>query len=223
MHILGPNDDFPPLSASGEDGLLAIGGELSPDRLISAYKKGIFPWYEIGQPVLWWSPDPRMVLFPSEFKLSKSLKSTLRKGHFHCTRNQAFEQVITACAEVARPGQHGTWITPQMKDAYIELNRLGYAHSVECWQNDRLVGGLYGIDLSEVKVFCGESMFSLERDASKVAFHFLVQQLKEAGYSCIDCQVYTDHLASLGAREISRADFIRLLQGPSHNPVSGSN
>jgi leucyl/phenylalanyl-tRNA--protein transferase len=203
------------VSAASEEGLLAIGGDLSPDRLITAYRKGIFPWYESGQPILWWSPDPRMVLLPSEFKLSKSLKSTLRKGRFHCTRNQAFEEVITSCAQVTRPGQYGTWITPQMRDAYIELNRMEHAHSIECWEDDRLVGGLYGVDLPEARVFCGESMFSLERDASKVAFHFLVLQLKDAEYRCIDCQVYTDHLASLGAREISRDDFITLLPGTS--------
>ena len=194
------------------DGLLAVGGDLSVERLVAAYQRGIFPWYSEGQPVLWWSPDPRMVLKPSAVKISRSLAKTIRKNKFTITFDQAFEKVIQACS---RPRlekgqvQDETWILDEMIEAYTELHHQGYAHSVECWHNEQLVGGLYGIAIG--KVFFGESMFSRESDASKTAFVYLNKQLEQWDFKLVDCQVYTSHLESLGAKMIPREEFITLL------------
>lgn len=212
LHFLDRSLRFPDPTEARADGLLAVGGDLSPQRLLLAYRSGIFPWFSDGDPPLWWCPDPRMVLFPAEFKRSKSLRKSIRTGGFSITQNSQFEAVIRACAEAPRPDQLGTWITEEMVQAYVELHRMGHAHSVEVWYHDELVGGLYGIDLPEFKVFCGESMFSKRTDASKVGFSFLVASLLEQNYKLIDCQMYTDHLASLGAREIARQDFLGYLK-----------
>lgn len=190
------------------DGLLALGGDLHPGRLLAAYRQGIFPWYDEGQPILWWSPDPRAVLFPSRLKISRSLAKTLRQGRYRVTMDQDFRAVMAACA-APRKGAAGTWITPAMLEAYSELHTRGYAHSVEAWDNGRLAGGLYGVALG--KVFFGESMFSRSADASKVALVHLARHLESWGYALIDCQVYNDHLASLGAELIPRSEFISLL------------
>jgi len=202
---------FPSVSLANPDGLLAIGGDLSVERLTLAYHSGIFPWFNEGDPILWWSPDPRMVLFPEKLKVSKSLRRVIQKNIFHCTWNQEFLEVMRQCATIERKGQPGTWINEEMVAAYEKLHKEGHAYSVEVWKDDDLVGGLYGIDLPEKKVFCGESMFSKESDSSKVALHFLVERLKKENYVLIDCQVYNDHLASLGAEEISREEFIHFL------------
>ncbi len=199
----------PQLAMDEPDGLLAVGGDLSAERLLFAYPNGIFPWYSDDQPLLWWSPNPRAVLFPGELKVSRSLRKTLRKGLFEVTLDQAFERVIEACS-APRPGQRGTWITSEMKAAYINLHRLGWAHSVEVWEHDELVGGLYGIAIG--KVYFGESMFSRRTDASKVGFVHLVRQLQAWDYQLIDCQVGSAHLFSLGAREIPRTRFLQLLE-----------
>ena len=212
LHFLDRSLRFPDPTEARADGLLAVGGDLNPQRLLLAYRSGIFPWFSDGDPPLWWCPDPRMVLFPAEFKPSKSLRKSIRTGGFSITQNSQFEAVIRACAEAPRPDQLGTWITEEMVQAYVELHRMGHAHSVEVWYHDELVGGLYGIDLPEFKVFCGESMFSKRTDASKVGFSFLVASLLEQNYKLIDCQMYTDHLASLGAREIARQDFLGYLK-----------
>ncbi|QAA81861.1 leucyl/phenylalanyl-tRNA--protein transferase [Aequorivita sp. H23M31] len=203
---------FPDPKNAPPDGLLAVGGDLSPARLLLAYQSGIFPWFEEGQPIIWWSPDPRMVLFPDKFKLSKSLRQTLRSEKFGITFNQDFERVIANCATVPRKRQAGTWITKGMQEAYFALHKLGFAVSIEVWRNDELVGGLYGIDLPQKKIFCGESMFSLVSDASKVAFYFLSQYAKFNGYKLIDCQIYNSHLESLGAEELERTNFLEFLQ-----------
>ncbi|MFO8147621.1 MAG: leucyl/phenylalanyl-tRNA--protein transferase [Gillisia sp.] len=204
-------ESFPPVENANEDGLLAIGGDLSVKRLLDAYNRGIFPWYEASQPVMWWSPDPRMVLFPEKLKISKSMKQVLRQDSFRVTFNQDFEAVINKCAAVKRDGQRGTWITSEMQEAYLELFHLGIVQSVEVWQNKELVGGLYGIYLKEKKVFCGESMFATVSNASKFGFIKWVEQLKLEGVKLIDCQVYTAHLESLGAEEISRKEFLEFL------------
>lgn len=201
---------FPPPELSRKDGLLAFGGDLSEERLITAYSMGIFPWYSEGSPILWWSPDPRLILIPSELKVSRSLRKVINKGIFKVTMNTAFEQVIRNCADAPREGQGGTWITEDMIEAYIRLHKSGYAHSVESWHEGELVGGLYGIVLG--KAFFGESMFSKESNASKVAFAWLVERLKEQGFKLIDCQVTTGHLISLGAREVQRKKFLELLK-----------
>lgn len=213
MHYLRHNEHFPPISDTDEHGLLAIGGELSIPRLIYAYKHGIFPWYDASQPVLWWSPDPRMVLFPKKLKVSKSMKQLLRKEKFTVTFNKDFRAVIDACAEIRRDGQHGTWITREMIDCYSDLHELDMAHSVEVWENEDLVGGLYGIYLKDKQVFCGESMFTRKSNASKYGFITLVKKLIENGVKLIDCQVYTQHLESLGAEEIPREEFLKYLEG----------
>jgi leucyl/phenylalanyl-tRNA--protein transferase len=214
LHFLQHNEKFPPISEADEQGLLAIGGELSIPRLIYAYNHGIFPWYDASQPLLWWSPDPRMVLFPEKLKVSKSMKQLLKKDAFEVTFNKDFKAVIEACAEIRRDGQHGTWITQEMIDCYIELHEFNIAHSVEVWQEGNLVGGLYGIYLMDKKVFCGESMFTKASNASKYGFITLVKKLREEGVKLIDCQVYTRHLESLGAEEISRDDFLEYLKLP---------
>lgn len=201
---------FPPLenALSEPNGLLAAGGDLSPQRLLEAYNKGIFPWFNEGEPILWWSPDPRMVLFPNELKISRSLRRTLRKDHYQIRADSSFSQVMHACAS-PRKGQAGTWIHPEMIAAYTTLHEMGLAHCVETWMDGDLVGGLYGVALG--KVFFGESMFSRVPDASKIAFVHLVKQLQRWEFGLIDCQVKTGHLASLGAREISRQEFSQKL------------
>lgn len=201
---------FPPPELARKDGLLAFGGDLSEERLITAYSMGIFPWYSEGSPILWWSPDPRLILIPSELKVSRSLRKVINKGIFKVTMDTAFEQVIRNCADAPREGQGGTWITEDMIEAYIRLHKSGYAHSVESWHEGELVGGLYGIIIG--KAFFGESMFSKESNASKVAFVTLVERLKEQGFKLIDCQVTTGHLISLGAREVQRKKFLELLK-----------
>ena len=200
---------FPsPMQASAE-GIVAVGGDLQPERVMLAYRKGIFPWFESDDFLLWWSPDPRMVLFPDRLKISKSMRTVLRKKQFEVTFNKAFDQVVEACAKVKRFGQNGTWITPGLMEVYSSLHTQGHAHSVEVWEEGSLVGGLYGIDLGTV--FCGESMFSKSSNASKVALIFLVKELKKNKYELIDCQVPTQHLASMGAEPISRTEFLTFL------------
>jgi len=204
---------FPPVDVAEDYGLLAVGGDLSPERLLFAYSLGIFPWYNEGEPILWWSPDPRCILMPNDLHISRSLNKTLRRNKFQISFDQAFEQVIQSCRDGrSREGGEGTWISPEMQAAYLNLHRLGFAHSVECWEGDELVGGLYGISLG--RCFFGESMFSLRPDASKVALVGLTRSLEKAGFELIDCQQTTEHLLSLGACEISRDDFLqRLLKG----------
>lgn len=199
---------FPPVRLAEPDGLLAVGGDLSIERLLLAYRNGIFPWYE-GRHILWWSPDPRFVLFPDELKESKSMRQLIRKDSFTFTINQAFREVIANCKTISRRGQAGTWITDEVREAYGKLHEAGYAHSAETWLNGELVGGLYGIRLG--KAFFGESMFSRTSNASKYAFIRYVQQLQSEGVGLIDCQVYTEHLESLGARMIPRNEFIALI------------
>lgn len=196
---------FPPVNLAEPDGLLAMGGDLSPERLILAYKKGIFPWYD-GDTPLWWCPDPRFVLYPAELKISKSMLQLIRKKHFRFTMNQCFAEVIRNCKTSLRPGQQGTWITNEVEKAYIRLHDLGYAHSAETWLDNNLVGGLYGIRIGDM--FFGESMFSTLSNASKFAFINYTKLLEKEGVKLIDCQVYTPHLESLGARMISRAEFV---------------
>ena len=200
---------FPNVSQASEDGILAIGGDLSVARLLLAYRSGIFPWFETDEPILWWSPDPRFVLFPKKLKVSKSMRQVLRNKNYTVTVNKAFVDVIKACAKAKRGGQTGTWITQNMINAFTELHNLGYAKSVEVWKSDDLVGGLYGIDLGN-GIFTGESMFAKESNASKVGFITFVQN---TDYKLIDCQVFTNHLASLGAEEISRDAFLKFLKG----------
>jgi leucyl/phenylalanyl-tRNA--protein transferase len=210
MYFLTEELFFPPVFEAYPDGILAIGGDLSPVRLQLAYKSGIFPWFEEGEPIYWWSPNPRMVLFLDELVVSKSMRNILNRNIFEVTFNKNFREVISNCQKIKREGQNGTWITNDMIEAYCKLNELGAAKSVEVWQNDKLVGGLYGIDLGHV--FCGESMFSKVSNASKVAFIALANQLKKNNYKLLDCQVYNEHLESLGCREIPREDFIELLK-----------
>ena len=210
MHYLTKDLVFPPVTLANRDGILAIGGDLSVERLLLAYQSGIFPWFEQGDPIMWWSPNPRMVLFLDELIISKSMRNILNRNSFSVTFNQNFRDVISHCQKVKRDGQNGTWITNEMIEAYCKLNELGIAKSVEVWQNEELVGGLYGIDLGTI--FCGESMFSLISNASKVAFIALVEQLKEKNYKLLDCQVYNPHLESLGCREIEREEFMDILQ-----------
>lgn len=210
MFYLTSNLFFPPVSEANYDGILAIGGDLSPERLLLAYRNGIFPWFEEGEPITWWSPNPRMVLFLDELVVSKSMRNILNRDSFTVTFNQNFREVISNCQNIKRDGQNGTWITNDMIEAYCGLHELGIAKSVEVWQDDELVGGLYGIDLGHV--FCGESMFSKVSNASKVAFISLVNHLKAANYKLLDCQVYNPHLESLGCREIEREAFINILK-----------
>ena len=208
---LGADHVFPSAETALREpnGLLAAGGDLSPGRLLAAYRRGIFPWFSAGEPILWWSPDPRMVLIPAELKVSRSLARSLRNADYEVRLDSAFAEVIDACAQAPRPGQHGTWITAAMRQAYRELHRLGHAHSVETWVNGRLAGGLYGISIG--RAFFGESMFSRVRDASKIALAHLCRHLKSLDFGIIDCQMETAHLASLGARPIPRRDFIARL------------
>ncbi len=198
---------FPDVALADGDGLLAFGGDLSIERLLNAYSKGIFPWYSDETPILWYSPHERFVLFPKEIRVSTSMKQIIQTGRFEIRRNSAFEEVIKNCAQTPRLEQEGTWITNEMQEAYIELFHKGYAHSIETWRNNKLVGGLYGVETG--KIFCGESMFSLESNASKVALIWLAQNFN---YSLIDCQVYTEHLERMGARLISREEYEKFLQ-----------
>ncbi|TGV02881.1 leucyl/phenylalanyl-tRNA--protein transferase [Flavivirga rizhaonensis] len=207
MQYLTEDIWFPDLSEATKDGLLAIGGDLSVERLLRAYKLGVFPWFEAEEPILWWSPDPRFVLFPEKLKISKSMKQVLRNKDYIVTVNKAFKEVITECSKIKRDGQASTWITNNMIEAYVKLHELGFAKSVEVWKDDTLVGGLYGVDLGN-DVFCGESMFTKESNASKVGFITFIQN---TNYKLIDCQVYTNHLESLGAEEISRDTFLGYL------------
>lgn len=199
---------FPPVEWAEDDGLLAFGGDLSAERLKIAYQSGIFPWSN-QKPILWWSPDPRFVLFPEEAKVSKSMQKILTKNTFHITYNQAFSQVIKNCQKTPRPGQEGTWITKGIIEGYTQLHKEGWAFSVEAWQDDKLVGGLYGVKVG--KCFCGESMFSSVSNASKAAFLSYIPILKAEGIKIIDCQTHTEHLESLGARFIPRKDFLKYL------------
>lgn len=211
MYFLSQELFFPPVEEASIEGVLAIGGDLSPERLILAYKSGIFPWFNDDEPILWWTPPERMVLFFEDLKISKSMRNVLNQNKFKVTFNTSFREVISNCKKIKRKDQPDTWITDEMVEAYSKLNELGFAKSVEVWENDELVGGLYGIDLGHV--FCGESMFSKVSNASKVAFIHLAKQLELANYKLLDCQVYNEHLASLGCIEIEREDFMTLLKG----------
>lgn len=210
MYFLFDNLYFPPVSEADEEGILAVGGDLSPERLKLAYQKGIFPWFNEGEPILWWAPDPRMVLFLDELVISKSMRNILNRKQFTVTFNANFKEVISNCQKIQRIGQDGTWISDDIVESYCELNRQGIAKSVEVWQDDVLVGGLYGVDLGHV--FCGESMFSKVSNASKVAFISLVKHLEKENYKLLDCQVYNPHLDSLGCREIDREEFMSILK-----------
>lgn len=210
MHLLTKELIFPPAALADEEGLLAFGGDLSIDRLLLAYRNGIFPWFSEDEPICWWCPDPRFILLPAELKISKSMRTVLNKGAFKFTVDKAFEEVIKNCQKVFRKDQPGTWITDEMLDAYLNLHKAGYAHSAEAWKDGKLVGGIYGVLLG--KVFFGESMFSKESNASKFAFIKFVERLQKQNVQLIDCQVYTEHLESLGAKMIERKDFLQLLQ-----------
>jgi leucyl/phenylalanyl-tRNA---protein transferase len=208
---------FPPPDYADPSGLLAVGGDLSNERLLEAYRLGIFPWYSDDQPILWWSPDPRLVLDLEDFKIPRSLRKTLKKGVFQVTFDHAFEQVIQACAAVPRAAQNGTWITEEMQEAYINLHGLGYAHSVESWFGGKLTGGLYGVSLG--KAFFGESMFHLKTDASKVALAALVEKLRSWDFHFIDSQMTTEHMVRLGAKELPRRIFLKRLQSALRHPT----
>ncbi|MBS1512955.1 MAG: leucyl/phenylalanyl-tRNA--protein transferase [Bacteroidetes bacterium] len=210
MIILGKEISFPPVDKAGADGLLAIGGDLSTERLLLAYREGIFPWYNEDEPVCWWSPDPRFVLFPAELKVSKSMQRIIKNGPFRFTMNEAFGEVITSCRNIKRKDQLGTWIQQDVIAAYTTLHQLGFAISAEAWHGNTLAGGLYGVLMGNI--FFGESMFSNESNASKFAFIQLVHHLQQKGLQLIDCQVYTAHLESLGARMINRKHFIEMLK-----------
>jgi len=208
---------FPDPALADPDGLLAVGGDLAPERLLAAYRAGIFPWYEAGSPILWWSPDPRMVLLPGELHVARSLRRALRAGRLEVRADTAFARVVRRCAEVARPGQRGTWITAEMIEAYARLHRLGIAHSVEAWAGRELAGGLYGVSIGGA--FFGESMFADRPDASKVAFVTLVEWLRARGFDLVDAQVETAHLRRFGAREIPRREFLARLARSLRKPT----
>ena len=212
MYFLTKELYFPPVSEASTDGILAVGGDLSPERLVLAYKNGIFPWFDDDEPILWWAPEERMVLFFEDLKISKSMRNILNQKKFRVTFNTAFKEVISNCKKITRKDQPGTWITDDMIEAYCKLHEKGIAKSVEVWQENELVGGLYGVDLGHV--FCGESMFSKVSNASKVAFIHLAKHLQQNNYRILDCQVYNDHLASLGCVEIHRDDFMMVLKYP---------
>ena len=211
MYFLSKELYFPPIETASIEGIVAVGGDLSPERLLLSYKSGIFPWFDNDEPILWWSPPERMVLFFDELKISKSMRNIINQKKFKVTFNTSFRDVILNCKKINRKDQQGTWITNDMVEAYCKLNELGIAKSVEVWENNELVGGLYGVDLGHV--FCGESMFSKVSNASKFAFIALAKQLEIANYRLLDCQVYNDHLASLGCVEIDREDFLMILNG----------
>lgn len=210
MYFLSKELYFPPVSEASIDGVLAVGGDLSSERLLLAYRSGIFPWFEEEEPILWWSPPERMVVDPQLYKISKSLRNILNRNLFKVTFNQEFPTIIKSCQLSPRKDQNGTWITEAMVEAYLQLHEKGLAKSVEVWQNGEIVGGLYGIDLG--KVFCGESMFSTVSNASKIAFVLLIQKLKEENYHLLDCQLHNNHLEKLGAFEISRNSYMKILK-----------
>jgi leucyl/phenylalanyl-tRNA--protein transferase len=207
MIWLTENLEFPPYELTTDDGVIALGGDLSEERLICAYKNGIFPWFSEGDPIVWYCPQERMVLFPDEIKVSKSMQKIIHKNEFTITENKAFKEVIYRCKNIERSDGFGTWITDDMEQAYIKLNEKGVAKSIEVWQGDQLVGGLYGLEINTI--FCGESMFSKVSNASKLAF---IHLSKNKEYTLIDCQIYNEHLASLGAKEIERAAFLEILK-----------
>ena len=211
MYFLTPELYFPPASETSPEGIIAVGGDLSPERLLLAYQNGIFPWYDHDEPKLWWCPEERMVLFFENLRITKSMRNVLNRKEFQVTFNTAFREVISNCQQSPRKNQEGTWISDEIIEAYCKLHELGHAKSVEVWKNNELVGGLYGIDLGDV--FCGESMFSKVPNASKVGFIHLAKQLEMANYKILDCQVYNDHLDSLGCIEIDRDDFLKILNG----------
>ncbi len=217
VYLLSEALTFPPPRLASQEGLLAVGGDLSPERLLAAYGQGIFPWFSEGEPILWWSPDPRLVLFPHEFKISKNLKKIIRRSFFEITVDQAFQKVITECAEIRVKQKEPTWIVGDMIDAYCRLHESGFAHSVEAWQGGVLAGGLYGVSLG--KCFFGESMFARASNASKIALAWLVDFLRSHAFHLIDCQVTTTHLVSLGAREIPRDRFLKLLKTALKEPT----
>jgi leucyl/phenylalanyl-tRNA--protein transferase len=210
LHFLTEALYFPNVTQTDKFGLLAVGGDLSAERLMLAYRSGIFPWFEEGEPILWWSPKKRMVLYPNEIVVSKSMRNIINRNVFEVTFNQNFREVISNCQRIKREGQDGTWITDAMVEAYCKLYELGYAKSVEVWQDGHLVGGLYGIDLGTI--FCGESMFSKVPNASKMGFIALAKNLKANHYQLLDCQLHNNHLESLGCREITRDAFMKVLQ-----------
>jgi len=199
--------EFPPYEFTNKEGVIALGGDLSEERLIHAYKNGIFPWFSEGEPIVWYCPEERMILFPEKIKVSKSMQKIINKNEFAITENTAFEEVIFNCKNIKRKGDFGTWITDDMEKAYINLHKKGIAKSIEIWRNEELVGGLYGLEINTI--FCGESMFSKVSNASKIAFIYLA---KKKNYTLIDCQIYNEHLASLGAKEISRNEFLDVLK-----------
>ena len=208
---------FPPPRLATKEGLLAVGGDLSQERLISAYRNGIFPWFSHGESILWWSPDPRLVLYPEELRVSKSLKKIIKKDIFHVTLDEAFDEVIKECAGIRLRNNEGTWIVEDMIEAYCRLHRFGFAHSAEAWYNKKLVGGIYGVSLG--KCFFGESMFTRMSNASKVAFVRFVNYLKELSFDMIDCQLTTNHLLNFGAHEIPRALFLKQLEKSLEAPT----
>lgn len=210
MYFLTKDLYFPPVEETSPEGIIAVGGDLSVERLLLAYKSGIFPWFDEDEPILWWAPSERMVLFFEDLKISKSMRKVIREKRFKITVNKAFKEVILNCKRVIRKDQAGTWITDDIVGAYVKLHEIGVAKSIEVWQGDELVGGLYGVDLGNV--FCGESMFSKVSNASKVAFIYLAKYLERSNYKILDCQVYNDHLASLGCVEIDREDFMAILK-----------
>lgn len=214
---LGDENIFPHPDYAEDDGLLAIGGDLSPERLIQAYASGIFPWFNSGDPILWWSPNPRPVFTPGEMKVSKSLRQSIKKKNYQVKYDHAFGKVLELCAKTLRNGESGTWLTKPMRGAYQKLHEMGIAHSVEIWENDIMVGGLYGVALG--RAFFGESMFHLKPDASKVAFYYLDYVLKEKDFHFIDGQVVTEHLLSLGAKEVKRDDFLKMLSRALEEPT----
>ncbi len=217
VHALHPQIIFPPVEQAEPDGLLAVGGDLSPERLLHAYSKGIFPWYGPGSPILWWSPDPRLVLFPEELHVSRSLRKVLRREPFQVSFDRAFPEVIGYCAAASRPDGPGTWLVPDMQRAYNLLHEVGLAHSVEVWESGELVGGLYGVALG--RVFFGESMFHLRPNASKVALVHLVQRLRRWDFQLLDCQQTTAHMQRFGAREIRRWEFMTILEEATVQPT----
>lgn len=217
IFLLSDKIAFPPPHLAEKEGLLAIGGDLSEKRLLLAYQMGIFPWYSKDEPIMWWTPDPRLVLYPHELKISRSLQKIIRKNIFSIRIDTAFDQVVRACASAPRKRQEGTWIVEDMITAYCNLHEAGYAHSFEAWQEDKLVGGLYGVSLG--RCFFGESMFSFQSNASKVTFVFLVEYLRKRSFDLIDCQVKTDHLLRSGAREIPRKHFLKELADSLKTPA----
>jgi len=220
MHFLSKDLYFPPVDEASYEGILAIGGDLSIERLLLAYRNGIFPWFDEEDPILWWSPPERMVVVPSLYKVSKSTRNLLNQNKFKVTFNQNFPEVILGCQQINRPGQNGTWLSDDFRKAYTKLHEMGIAKSVEVWQNDQLVGGLYGVDLGHI--FCGESMFSKVSNASKIAFVTLIKDLNENNYKLLDCQVHNDHLEKLGAFEISRETFMKVLKSQEINFASSN-